>query len=484
MRDALSVQGREPLPHDIQVEQELLGAILVNNEVMPLVQQQVAASDFYEPLHQQIFQVSAQLVNAGKPVTPTTLGAFLPKDIKVGEMTLRQYMARLAAEATTVVNAPDFARITKDLSLYRSIIQLTEQMTSLRDSVDPVEIATAAIERLSEIVEERSDSDAPAIDIGRSLARAVDAAAHAFQNDGKLRGLPYGWRGLDDRTLGAMPGDLVVVAGRPGMGKSAFMLGAARNQAQDGAPVMIWSGEMGDVSLTTRMISDYLWSASRRLTYWQIASGKFREEQFERIAEAAKAMATLPLRIEQQPGLTVAQIGARARQYKRKRGLKALWVDHIGLVKPSGRYAGNKVNETGEVTQGLKALAKELGIPVYALSQINRGVEAREDKRPTLSDLRNSGDIEQDADTVLILYRPAYYLAKKEPPAASAEFIIWADEMEKVGNRLDCVVEKQRSGPVGTVRLNVDIACNAVRDPVAEMDDGAPLSDQERADFK
>jgi replicative DNA helicase len=240
---------------------------------------------------------------------------------------------------------------------------------------------------------------------------------------------------------------------------------------------------MGDVALTTRMLADEIWRPNRRLTYWQIASGRFREEKFQEVVDAGRVLQELPIRIEQQPGLTIAQIGARARQYKRKYGLKSLWVDHIGLVKPSGRYAGNKVNETGEVTMGLKALAKELGIPIFALCQINRGVEAREDKRPTLSDLRNSGDIEQDADTVLILYRAAYYLAKKEPPAGSAEFLIWAENMEKVHHRLDVHVEKQRSGPVGVVRLHCDISCNAIRDEFSEMDDSAPLSDQERADF-
>lgn len=486
MKDALSVVGRseEPLPHDIGVEQELLGALLLNNAVLPLVQEHVEVRHFYEPLHQQIFRVCSNLILMGKPATPTTVGAFLPKDITVDGGPLRKYLAAVVAASTTVINAPEFARIVRDLADYRDIIVLTQQMTNLRDSVDPSQIATAAIERLSEIVETRSDNSARAVDMAASVTRAVDAAALAFQNEGKLRGLSYGLRALDDKTLGAKPGELVVIAGRPGMGKSALMLGCARNQAEAGEPVMIWSGEMTDSDLSTRMIADRMWTPRQRLTYWQIASGKFREEQFDRVAQAALELGKLPIRIEQQPGLTVAQIGARARQLKRRSGLKALWVDHLGLVRASERYAGNKVNETGEVTQGLKALAKELGVPVYLLCQINRGVESREDKRPQLSDLRNSGDIEQDADTVLILYRPAYYLAKKEPPAGSAEFIIWADEMAKVEHRLDCIIEKQRSGPVGVVRLFCDIGSNAVRDEFSEMDETIPLSDRERADFK
>jgi replicative DNA helicase len=267
------------------------------------------------------------------------------------------------------------------------------------------------------------------------------------------------------------------------MAKTAFALSIMRNMAGASHRCLFFSLEMGDVALTTRMISDEIWRPNRRLSYWQISSGKMREERFQEVVDAGRRLAELPIRIEQQPGLTIAQIGARARQYKRRFGLKALFVDHLGLIKPSGRYAGNKVYETGEATMSLKALAKELGIPIFLLAQINRGVEQRDDKRPGLSDLRNSGDIEQDADTVMMLYREAYYLARKEPLAGSAEFIIWSDAMEKVQNRLDVGIEKQRSGPVGNVRLFVDIASNAVRDEISEMDDSLMLPGERAEDF-
>lgn len=469
--------------HSIESEQMLLGAVLMNNAAFTVVDDIVQAEHFSEPIHRQIWEVCATLCRVGKFCNPVTLQNYLPSETKVGDITLRQYVARLAAEATTIVNAPDFARNIRDMADRRLIIEVG---TELRESREPDTVALAAwaVDYLDGIVAAHSMSGAPAVDMDEAVTRAVDAAAVAFQHEGRPRGVSYGLRALDERTLGAMPADLVVIAGRPGMGKSALALGIARNLALAGERCLFWSGEMGDVALTQRMIADHLWQPGRRLTYWQIASGKFREERFQDIRDAALEMSKWPLRIEQQPGLTVAQIGARARQYKRRHGLKALIVDHLGLVRPSGRYAGNKVNETGEVTMSLKALAKELGIPVFLLSQINRGVEQREDKRPTLSDLRNSGDIEQDADTVLILYRPAYYLGKKEPAAGSAEFILWADEMAKVEHRLDCVIEKQRSGPVGTVRLYCDIACNAVRNEFSEMDDTLPLSDRERADFK
>lgn len=469
--------------HSIESEQSLLGAVLLNNAAFSVVDELVQAEHFFEPIHQQIWEVCATMCRAGKLCSPVSLQKFLPAEILIGEMPLRQYVAALAAEATTIVNAPDFARNIRDMADRRLIIEVGLELQESREA-DNLVLSAWAVDYLDGIVAAQSMSGAPAVDMDKAVARAVDAAATAYQSEGRPRGVSYGLRALDEKTLGAMPADLVVIAGRPGMGKSALALGIARNLALAGERCLFWSGEMGDVALTQRMIADHLWRPTRRLTYWQIAAGKFREEKFNDIRDAALEMARWPMRIEQQPGLTVAQIGARARQYKRRHGLKALFVDHLGLVRPSGRYAGNKVNETGEVTMGLKALAKELGIPVFLLCQINRGVEQREDKRPTLSDLRNSGDIEQDADTVLILYRPAYYLAKKEPPAGSAEFIIWADEMAKVEHRLDCVIEKQRSGPVGTVRLHADVPCNAIRDEFGEMDDTLPLSDRERADFQ
>lgn len=480
MRDVAGVQDRKPLPHDVVVEQELLGAIMMHNSLMPLVQGMVKEQHFYEPLHQQMFQVASQLIAAGKPATPTTMGAFMPKDVTVGGEPLRKYFAAMVAAAAPVAHAPEFARIVKDLFDYREIILLTERMTSLRDSVDPSEIATAAIEELGRIVEDRSTIGAKAVDMNVAVARAVDAAALAYQNDGKPRGLQYGWWGLDNKTLGAKGGELIVIAGRPGMGKSAFALGALRNQALDGKRGYLYSPEMIEEDMATRMLADHIWQLRRRLTYWQIASGKFQEEHFKRVTEAAREVGKLPIKLDPTPGLTVAEIGMRARQYMRKHGeLHSLWVDHIGLVKASARYAGNKVYETGEITQGLKALAKDLKIPVFALCQITRGVDQRDDKRPQMSDLRNSGDIEQDADTILMLYRPAYYEAKKEPQAGTMDFNLWAERMAAIENRLDCIVEKQRSGPTGTVRLHIDIGCNAVREEITEMDDELPISNED-----
>lgn len=468
--------------HSIETEQQLLGAVLMNNTAFAVVEDIVRADHFFEAIHREIWEICGQLIGMGKFCSPLTIRTFMKEDVLIGTLTLQEYLAALAADAATIVNAPDHARVIRDFADRRLIIEVGQTLQASGER-DNLVLSAWAVDYLDGIVASQSMSGAPAVDMGQAVARAIDAAAQAYQQEGKPRGISYGLRELDQKTLGAMPGDLIVIAGRPGMGKTALATGIVRNMGHAGESVFMWSGEMDDVALATRMISDEIWSPGHRLSYWQIASGKFRAERWQDVQEAGDRLRDLPIRIEQQPGLTVSQILARARQHKRKRGLKALVVDHLGLVKPSGRYAGNKVNETGEITMGLKAGAKELGLPVFLLCQINRTVEQREDKRPSLSDLRNSGDIEQDADTVMILYRPAYYLAKKEPHAASAEFIIWSDEMAKVEHRLDVAIEKQRSGPVGTVRLFCDIASNAVRDEMSEMDDSL-LPERERADFQ
>jgi replicative DNA helicase len=469
--------------HSVETEQQLIGSVLMNNTAFAVVESIVRAQDFFEPVHREIWEICTQLIGMGKHCSPLTIRTFMKQDVLIGTMTLQEYLAALAADAATIVNAPDHARVIRDFSDRRIMIEVGQELQQSGER-DNLVLSAWAVDYLDGIVASQSMSGAPAVDMDRALDEAMDASATAYAGEGRPLGVSYGLRDLDQKTLGALPGDLIVIAGRPGMGKTAIALGVLRNMAKAGHRCLFVSLEMGHIQLGQRVLSDEIWSPGHRLSYWQIASGRFREERWQDVQDARERLRGLPARIEQQPGLTVAQIGARARQYKRRNGLKALFVDHLGLVKPSGRYSGNKVQETGEITMGLKALAKELAVPVFLLCQINRGVEQREDKRPTLSDLRNSGDIEQDADTVMILYRPAYYLAKKEPHAASAEFIIWSDEMAKVEHRLDVGIEKQRSGPVGTVRLHCDISSNAVRDEISEMDDSLALSDRERADFQ
>lgn len=453
--------------HDIEAEQGLLGAILLNNEALNRVDGSVDPEDFFEPIHAKLFELMRDTVRNGQLVSPITLKPFLPADLRVGEMTLSVYIARLAAEATTVVNAPDFARTIRDYSDTRRIAEVGTMLQI--GGAEPSVVASAAIDQLDAMVARRSETSTPAVEMDEASERAMDAIARAYQRDGRITGVTWGLKDLDSKTLGMQPGELIIAAGRPGMGKTALGLTVTRRAAAAGARSLFFSLEMGDVSLTQRMISDELHEMGLTISYWLMRSGRFKPVDFERIQEAAKRIALLPIKIEQRPGLTMAQIAASARQRKRKKGLDLIVVDHLHLIKASNRYAGNKVNELGEISGGLKALAKELDVPVLALCQLSRGVESREDKRPNMSDIRASGDIEQDADVVVMLYREAYYLERSRPDENDGDrFAIWLSKMEKAMNRLDAIIEKQRSGPVGTVELYCKIACNAVRDRVRE----------------
>lgn len=793
-------------PHSIESEQSLLGAVLINNDAYTLVQEIVEPQHFSEPIHQQLFGVCGALIRAGKLASPLTIGPFLPANIEVGNLTLGQYIIRVAAEATTIVNARDFAQVVRDLYDLRTIGEIGEQLRP-RGGIDPVEQAAWGVEQLDSIVSGRALVGVRAMSLQASVARAVDAAAVAYQNEGKLLGLPYGLSDLDAKLLGAQRGHLVVIAARPSMGKaqpldanillrdgkwsemgsisvgdelasvdgqrsvvtavfpqgrkpiycltfsdgrsaeacddhlwsvscrhwasprvlstqqvsslikkqryknrlwiethsgefgtapsdakidpwvlgvllgdgciteeggprfssadldlvelmrtrlgaefrltlggrfdyrisgvkrrspnllserlqelslwgkgssdkfippqylsadrdtrlellrglldtdgwvetglvstvrfcsvskplaegvvdivrslggsasisvkqpfftsggkrkkglpafvvnilgldgerlfslerkqsrmrvrtrkkrlnlrsveysrtceaqcirvshpsqlyitdnyvvthnSALALCIARNMAWANYAGVFYSLEMGDIELSQRMIADEIFDDGR-MTYWQIRSGRFHESAFQRITEAAERLSRLPLVIEQQPGLSVSQIAARARQRKRRGKLDFMVVDHLGLIASSGRYSGSRVNEIGEMTAGLKGLAKELDCAVFLLAQLNRAVEGREDKRPRLADLRESGSIEQDADAVIMLYRKAYYLERSEPAAGSAEFLVWQKEMEDCHNELHLGIEKNRAGPVGSVKVFCDIGCNAVR---------------------
>lgn len=455
--------------HSIEAEQALLGAILVNNAVFPLIERIVTAEAFFEPMHGEIFTICAKLISHGKLATPITIKTFMPVNLRIGGdggsnngLTVGEYVARLASESTTLVNAPDYARTICDLHDRRMIVEVGGVMNP-RNATDPVELAQWAIEKLDEIVTARTINSTPAVSMEQAAIRALDAATHAYSLDGAITGIPYGLADLDKKTMGMERGDLVVIAGRPGMGKTAIALGVTRNMAERGFKVMFESLEMKDVALAQRMMSDWLYDRGLNLTYWQIRSGRFSEKSFYDLRDATIALAKLPIHIEQQPGVTIQQIANRARLRKRRHGLDVLIIDHLGLAKASNRYAGNKVYEIGEITGASKALAKELDCAVILLSQLSRQVEQRDDKRPTMSDLRSSGDIEQDADVILMLYREAYYLEMKEPPAGSAEHLVWMDSMEGCRNKIEVMLAKQRAGPIGSIELFCDIGCNAVR---------------------
>jgi len=457
-------------PHNIEAEQALLGAILVNNEAFYRVSDFLEPQHFFEPIHAKIYELAASLVRAGKVASPITLKTFLPPDLDIAGLNASQYLARVAAEATTVINAEDYGRTIYDLATRRALIIIGEEMVNVAYDA-PVDLAPAAqIEdaerRLYEIAETgRYDGGFRAF--ATALTTAVDMAARAYQRDGKLSGLATGLNDVDRMMGGLQHSDLVILAGRPGMGKSALATNIAYNIARawrgevrpdgrtesvNGGIVGLFSLEMSAEQLATRIIAE-----QTEIPSYRIRRGEIDPSDFDRIAQMAREMETIPLYIDETGGISIAQLTARARRLKRQRGLDLMVIDYIQLLTGSSRRAQEgRVQEVTEITTGLKALAKELNVPILALSQLSRQVESRDDKRPQLSDLRESGSIEQDADVVLFIFREEYYLKNKEPRPGSEEHFKWLTEMEQVHGKAELIIGKQRHGPTGTVQLHFD----------------------------
>lgn len=454
---------------DVTVEQALLGAAIINPpDTIAIVEKIIAPDDFSEPLHGQLWTIMVELVKWGRRFDVKLLISLIGDDAgkKLGHtgLTIGQYIGRLAAEATTIINAADYANTIRDYADQRRMAMVGAM---LRREVlyNPAEIAGEAITILDDIVATRVNTGTPSLDMREATVAAIDEIARAYQLGRSVTGITWGLKDLDAKTLGLHRGDLTILAGRPGMGKTALALTTLRKAAEAGYRCLMESLEMTAAPLTQRMISDYVFDdQADPIAYYRMRSGNITEDEFYRIAEGAKHIAKLPIRIEQRPGMTVAQIAATARQRKRRHGLDLLVVDHMQLVKPSDRYKGNRVNELGEVSSGLKALAKELDIAVLALCQLSRTVEGRDDKRPSLADLRGSGEIEQDADAVVMLFREAYYLGRAEPTPGTPEAQKWMERMELIANKLMALVEKQRNGPIGSIELFCNIGSNAVRD--------------------
>jgi replicative DNA helicase len=456
-------------PHNIELEQALLGAILVNNEAFYRVSDFLEPRHFFEPVHQKLYEIAGSLIRVGKTATPVTLKTFLPADLDVAGLTGSQYLARLAAEATTVINAADYGRSIYDLAIRRSLILIGEEVVNAAYDAPVDEKPQDQIEQAERnlyALAETGRYDGGFQRFEQALTAAVQMAANAFQRDGKLSGLATGLRDLDRTMGGLQPSDLIILAGRPGMGKSSLATNIGYNIARawesagvradgqmasslTGGIVGFFSLEMSAEQLATRMLAEQTQIAS-----YKLRRGEISPSDFDRIADASREMERIPFYIDETGGLSIAQLAARARRLKRQRGLDLLIIDYIQLLQGSSRRAQEgRVQEVTEITTSLKALAKELNIPVLALSQLSRAVEARDDKRPQLSDLRESGSIEQDADVVMFVFREEYYIRNKEPQVGTDEHIKWQAEMERVHGRAEVIIGKQRHGPTGTVQL-------------------------------
>jgi replicative DNA helicase len=455
------------VPYDIEVEQALLGAILVDNQALERVSAVLKGEHFYDPLHQRLYEaMSGTMERGGMVITPLTLHAAMKADPGLQEVGGHAYLAGLAQAAPAYANVRDYARILHDLFVRRSLIHLGEDIVNTAYEA-PIEAPPQAqIEEaekaLYRIAETSRYGEGP-IEFSESLRRTVESAEKAQARGGKISGVASGFADLDSLLGGLQPSDLIIIAGRPGMGKTSLATNmafhAARAYALDvaegietprGCPVLMFSLEMAAQQLSARILSE-----QTEIEMWKIRNGKFSESEWENFVLKMQDLSNLPLYIDDTGGISIAQIAARARRLKREKKVGLVIIDHIQLVAPSRRVE-NRVQEITEISKGLKVLAKELDVPVIALSQLSRSVDSRDDKRPVLSDLRESGSIEQDADVVMFVYREAYYLKTRKPAEDDPEFTKWAEKMEKVGMLADVLVEKHRHGATTRIELFFD----------------------------
>lgn len=452
------------IPYDIEVEQALLGAILVDNRAMEAASALIKPEHFYDPLHMRIFEVMQHAIEkTGMIVTPLTLHATMKADPGLLEVGGHAYLAGLASAAPALPNLKDLARILYDLALRRTLIRVGEDIVNTAYEAphdNPPQKQIEEAEKALYRVSETSRYGEGPIDFAESLKRAVDLAEKAQLRGGKISGVTTGFYELDKLIGGFQPSDLLIIAGRPGMGKTAFAVNAGFNAAvayakdmaagvaiPRGAPVLFFSLEMAAQQLSGRVLSE-----QAEIEMWKIRSGKFSEEEWNKFVLTMQEISNVPFYIDDTGGISIAQLTARARRMKREKNIGVIMVDYLQLITPSKR-AENRVQEITEITKGLKNLAKELNVPVVALSQLSRGVDARDDKRPVLSDLRESGSIEQDADVVMFVFREEYYLKSREPEPGTPEHTKWLEKCERVFGRAEILVEKHRHGATNNIQL-------------------------------
>jgi replicative DNA helicase len=455
-------------PHNVEAEQALLGAILVNNEAAGRVSGFLEPDHFFEAVHGRIYEDALVLIERGQNATPVTLKTYYERDEALADVGGASYLARLAGSAVTVINAEDYGRAIHDCHLRRALINIGEDVVntaydSRTDEPAPTQIESAEHSLFQ--LAERGSVDGGFQAFKDTMLDTIGGIESAFKSDAHLTGVATGLVEMDRLLGGLHRSDLVVLAGRPSMGKTALATNIAFHAARtfrqetdpggeprivDGAAVGFFSLEMSAEQLATRMLAEATGISSEKLRRGQLA-----DDDFVAVVQASNDMAQIPFFIDDTPAISIAALRNRARRMKRQHNLGLIVVDYLQLVRPAGRSSpDHRVQEVSEITQSLKALAKQLDVPVLALSQLSRAVEQREDKRPLLSDLRESGSIEQDADVVMFVYREEYYEERKEPTKKDTpEYSEWQASMERVHNRAHLIIGKQRHGPTGTVKL-------------------------------
>lgn len=453
-------------PHARSAEEGLLGAILHNSEVLDRVRSLVEPEDFCEQVNAAIYAKMCERRDAGEAIDGRLVRLAIG-DTDLGGITVGEYLAALYAHATTVLNAPDYAKAIRNAAMMRKVLAAAQDAVTAMSvgAVDnPAKFAAAMIQELDEVASAGVSESIRRVTLGSAAKQAIEAAIAA--REGRIeRGAPYGIPSLDRMTLGMRPGQMIVLAGRPGMGKTSVGVSLALNAAKAGHGVYFVSLEMIAQELAERALASLTYAprAAKPITYRDIAKGQdLTDEDLWALDDARRRMDGWPLLIEQQPGLTISQIAARARQARTAferdgQKLSVIVIDHIGLIQATRRYAGNRVQEVTEITAAIKVLAKELGVAVLALCQLSREAEKRDDKRPVLSDLRDSGSIEQDADMVISLFRESYYLERKTNLTDEERMRLMTSQ-----DTIEVEILKQRQGPTGRVSLFCAINSNAI----------------------
>ena len=454
------------LPNNIEAEQSVIGSILISNEIFDDINTIINSENFYDPMHRRIFNAVEKLIYGGMLANPITLKNYFEND--KDKINIPEYLVKITKFSTSNRQAIEYSKIIYDLFVKRELIKISENTidtAKLNDlDINGQKIIENSEKALFDLAEKGSFG-ASLVKFDSALKMTIEMASNAYKNEEGIVGVPTGLKDLDERLGGLHKSDLVIIAGRPSMGKTALATNIAFNAAKNiqdqkkKSSIAFFSLEMSSEQLSTRILAE-----QSRIKSNDIRRGRISEDQFDKFIETSKDISDLPLYIDETPAISIAALSNRARRIKRIHGLDMVVVDYIQLMTAVNSRKDGRVQEISEITQGLKALAKELSVPVLALSQLSRAVEQRDNNKPQLSDLRESGSIEQDADVVMFVYREAYYLEKKEPRPATVEYAEWQAKMNEVLNLAEIIVGKQRHGPTGNVFLEFEAMFTKFKD--------------------
>ncbi len=446
------------LPNNIEAEQAVIGSILVSNDIFDEINTIISSINFYDPMHQKIFEAVENLIYKGMLANPITLKNYF-EDEK-DDLNVPEYLVKITKFSTSVRQAIEYSKIIYDMFVRRELIKISEQTidsAKLNDLDTNGQSIIESSERLLFDLAEKGSFNSSLVKFDEAMKQTIEMASAAYKNEEGIVGVPTGLRDLDDKLGGLHQSDLIIIAGRPSMGKTSLATNIAFNAAQKlqesgkKSSVAFFSLEMSSEQLSTRIISE-----QARISSNDIRRGRISDDQFDKFLETSKNISELPLYIDETPAISIAALSNRARRIKRLFGLDMIVVDYIQLMRGTTFNKDGRVQEISQITQGLKAIAKELSVPVVALSQLSRQVEQRDDHKPQLADLRESGSIEQDADVVMFVYREGYYLQRKEPREATVEHAEWQAKMNEVAHLAQIIIGKQRHGPIGNVTLEFE----------------------------